>query len=158
MEYMLDLKDMLCAELEDVAEQGRKKGKISSNELETLHRLTDTVKNILKINALEDNTYDGYSSDSDWMGEGRIYGTSRDHDGQSYARGRKYAKRDSMGRYSSHNIPHDDSARGMHRDVMYSRDTAKHDMITRLRDMRHTAQTAVERDAIDRCIDTLERI
>lgn len=156
MEYMMDLKDMLCAELEDFTEQGRKKGKISASDLETLHKLTDTVKNILKINMLEED-HDGYSNDSDWMGEGRIYGVSRDYDGQSYARGRKHAKRDSMGRYSSHNMPYDASREDMRRDVMYSRDEAKRNMIAQLNGMLDHATTGTERDAINRCIKTLER-
>src|SRR5574344_1179615 len=100
MHYMHDLKDLLCAELEDYAENGKKSGKMSMGDLDSIHKLTDTVKNILKIDMLESET--GYSEDGHYMGEGRIYGTSYDgYDrGSSYARGRgRYAKRDNMGRY-----------------------------------------------------------
>ena len=104
MHYMHDLKDLLCAELEDFAEKGKKSGKMSMGDLETVHKLTDTVKNIMKIDVLKEEA--GYSEDGTYMGEGRIYGTSYDdgmhrEGGYSYARGRgRYARRDSMGRYS----------------------------------------------------------
>ena len=76
MDYMHDLKDLLCAELEDYAEKGKKSGKMSMGDLETVHKLTDTVKNILKIDTLNDDL--GYSEDGHYIGEGRIYGTSYD--------------------------------------------------------------------------------
>lgn len=69
MRAMHDLKDMLCKEINNIA----KKGELSAGSLETVHKLTDTVKNIDKIMMLEEEE-DGYSE-----------------------RGRK---RDSMGRYS----------------------------------------------------------
>ena len=121
MHYMHDLKDLLCAELEDYAEKGKKSGKMSMGDLESIHKLTDTVKNILKIDMLEDET--GYSEDGAYMGEGRIYGTSYNR-GTSYARGRgRYAKRDSMGRYSRDDGYMRRDGRGM-RDG-YSRDDGK---------------------------------
>ena len=76
MHYMHDLKDLLCAELEDYAEKGKKSGKMSMGDLETVHKLTDTVKNIMKIDVLKEEA--GYSEDGTYMGEGRIYGTSYD--------------------------------------------------------------------------------
>ena len=124
MHYMHDLKDLLCAELEDYAEKGKKSGKMSMGDLESIHKLTDTVKNILKIDMLEGES--GYSEDGAYMGEGRIYGTSYDDGmrrgaGYSYARGRgRYAKRDSMGRYSRYDGYMRRDGRGMR--VGYSRD------------------------------------
>lgn len=61
MRAMHDLKDMLCAEIDKIA----KKGELSAGSLETVHKLTDTVKNIDKIMMLED---DGYSERRDRMG------------------------------------------------------------------------------------------
>ena len=138
MHYMHDLKDLLCAELEDYAENGKKSGKMSMGDLESIHKLTDTVKNILKIDMLEGET--GYSEDGAYMGEGRIYGTSYDgYDrGTSYARGRgHYAKRDSMGRYS--------------------RDDGKHYMIGELERLMEKASTNTDREALEKCMQTLER-
>ena len=92
---MHKIKEMLMNELYEYEEKAKKmpNGKLSTQELEKIHKLTDTVKNIDKIEMLEDG--EGYSEDGRYMGEGRIYGTS-------YARGRgRNARRDRMGRYSS---------------------------------------------------------
>ena len=154
MHYMHDLKDLLCAELEDYAEKGKKSGKMSMGDLDSIHKLTDTVKNILKIDMLEGET--GYSEDGAYMGEGRIYGTSYD-DGMrrgvsySYARGRgRYAKRDSMGRYSR-----DDGY--MRRDGGYSREDGKAYMMEQLEDMMEDAEKPAEKEALRRCMEALKR-
>ena len=159
MHYMHDLKDLLCAELEDYAEKGKKSGKMSMGDLESIHKLTDTVKNILKIDMIEDES--GYSEDGAYMGEGRIYGTSYDDGmrrgvGYSYARGRgRYAKRDSMGRYSR-----DDGY--MRRDVRnmrdgYSRDEGKAYMMEQIEDMMEDAEKPSEKEALRRCMEALKR-
>lgn len=159
MHYMHDLKDLLCAELEDYAEKGKKSGKMSMGDLDSIHKLTDTVKNILKIDMLEDES--GYSEDGAYMGEGRIYGTSYDgYDrGTSYARGRgRYAKRDSMGRYSSRGMSYDDDmsyARGGRRG--YSRDDGKAYMMEQLEDMMEDAEKPAEKEALRRCMEALKR-
>ena len=171
MHYMHDLKDLLCAELEDYAENGKKSGKMSMGDLESIHKLTDTVKNILKINMLEEES--GYSEDGHYMGEGRIYGTSyesgySERGGSSYARGRgRYAKRDSMGRYSSRGgMSYDDDmsyARGGrmgNRGGMrggYSRDEGKHYMMEQLEEMMKQAQKPAESEILERCMQALER-
>ena len=157
MHYMHDLKDLLCAELEDYAEKGKRSGKMSMGDLESIHKLTDTVKNIMKIDVLKEEV--GYSEDGHYMGEGRIYGTSyesgySERGGSSYARGRgRYAKRDSMGRYSR-----DDgmSYRGGMRGG-YSRDDAKSYMIEQIEEMMETAEKPAEKEALRRCMDALKR-
>ena len=154
MHYMHDLKDLLCAELEDYADQGKKSGKMSMGDLDSIHKLTDTVKNILKIDLLESE--EGYSEDGHYMGEGRIYGTSYDDGmrrgvGYSYARGRgRYAKRDSMGRYSR-----DDGY--MRRDGGYSREDGKAYMMEQLEDMMEDAEKPAEKEALRRCMEALKR-
>lgn len=153
MHYMHDLKDLLCAELEDYAEKGKKSGKMSMGDLDSIHKLTDTVKNILKIDMLEGET--GYSEDGAYIGEGRIYGTSYDR-GTSYARGRgRYAKRDSMGRYSRDDGYMRRDGRGM-RDG-YSRDEGKAYMMEQLEDMMEDAEKPAEKEALRRCMDALKR-
>ena len=159
MHYMHDLKDLLCAELEDYAEKGKKSGKMSMGDLDSIHKLTDTVKNILKIDMLESES--GYSEDGAYMGEGRIYGTSYDDGmrrgvGYSYARGRgRYAKRDSMGRYSRD----DGSMRRDGRDMRdgYSRDDGKAYMMEQLEDMMEDAEKPAEKEALRRCMEALKR-
>ena len=159
MHYMHDLKDLLCAELEDYAEKGKKSGKMSMGDLDSIHKLTDTVKNILKIDMLEGEA--GYSEDGAYMGEGRIYGTSYDDGmrrggGYSYARGRgRYAKRDSMGRYSRDDGSMRRDGRGM-RDG-YSRDEGKAYMMEQLEDMMEDAEKPAEKEALRRCMEALKR-
>lgn len=163
MHYMHDLKDLLCAELEDYAEKGKKSGKMSMGDLESIHKLTDTVKNIMKIDVLKEEV--GYSEDGHYMGEGRIYGTSyAGYDrGTSYARGRgRYAKRDSMGRYSSRGgMSYDDDAsyaRGSrYGNRGYSRDDGKTYMMEQLEEMMEQAQKPAEREALKKCMQALER-
>lgn len=121
---MHKLKEMLMNELYEYEDKARKmpEGKISQTELEYIHKLTDIVKNIDKIEMLED---DGYSEDGAYMGEGRIYGTS-------YARGRSgNVKRDSMGRYSKDMTRYNDR----NRRNMYSFDNSKHEIIDMLDEM-----------------------
>lgn len=86
---MYDLKEKLCEELDEIA----RKDDMSAGDLEAAHKLTDTIKNILKIDMLED---DGeYSRAGEWEAKGR-FGDNYDRD-SSYRGGRH---RDSMGRYS----------------------------------------------------------
>ena len=176
MHYMHDLKDLLCAELEDYAEKGKKSGKMSMGDLESIHKLTDTVKNIMKIDVLKEEV--GYSEDGHYMGEGRIYGTSyesgySERGGSSYARGRgRYAKRDSMGRYSRDGgMSYDDDMsyarggrggnrggrRGYSRDGGYSMDDAKEMMVERIEDMMEMVETPAQKEALKRCMQALER-
>lgn len=159
MHYMHDLKDLLCAELEDYAEKGKKSGKMSMGDLETVHKLTDTVKNIMKIDVLKEEA--GYSEDGTYMGEGRIYGTSYDdgmhrEGGYSYARGRRYARRDSMGRYSRDDgMSYARGGRGGNRG--YSRDDGKAYMMEQLEDMMEDAEKPAEKEALRRCMEALKR-
>ena len=180
MHYMETLKDLLCAELEDYAEKGQKANKMSAGDLEAIHKLTDTVKNILKIDMMEEEM-GGYSEDTDFMGEGRMYGTSYD-DGMSYERGTSYArrgggrgrnaKRDSMGRYSRDGgMSYDDDmsyarggrggnrggSRGYSREGGYSMDDGKQYMMERLGELMDEAQKPAEREALKKCMQALER-
>lgn len=85
---LYDLKEMLCKELDEIA----KKGEMSAGDLETVHKLTDTVKNIEKIMYIDDN---GYSMDGDWRSSGTYArdGMRMDDRGMSYAnRGRHYVR------------------------------------------------------------------
>ncbi len=134
MEYMHELKEKLCMELDEIA----KKPEMSAGDLEAAHKLTDTIKNIDKIEMLEED--DGYSRDGDWEMEGR----------GSYNRGSSYRgrKRDSMGRYSR--------TGRMYPDRVYSRDSAKDRMMEHLEDMMQEAGSEKEREAIRRCMNQLE--
>lgn len=168
MRYMEDLKDLLCSELEDYAEKGKKSGKMSTADIEVIDTVLNSVKNIYKIDKYKEEM-DGYSEDGTYMGEGRIYGTSyesgySERGGSSYARGRgRYARRDSMGRYSSRGgMSYDDDmsyargGRGGNRGG-YSRDDGKHYMMGELERLMEKASTHTEREALEKCMQALER-
>lgn len=140
MEYMHKIKKMLCKELE---EYGEKKS-LSSADVEMIHKLTDTVKNLDKIEALEGS--DGYSETYPYyMG------------GSSYARGRgRYAKRDSMGRYSSdYGSSYDDysEARGGRG---YSRDDVKDHLMHKMGEMM-TSANEEQREILEEAMQKIRR-
>ena len=167
MDYMHDLKDLLCAELKDYAEKGKRSGELSKADVDVIDTVLNSVKNIYKIDKYKEEM-EGYSEDGHYMGEGRIYGTSyesgySERGGSSYARGRgRYAKRDSMGRYSSRGMSYDDDmsyargGRGGNRGG-YSRDDGKHYMMDRLGELMDEASTPTEREALKKCMQALER-
>ena len=124
MKALYDLKDKLCAELDEIAA----KPNMSTGDLETVHKLTDTIKNIDKIMKLEDES--GYSRAGGWESRG-TYGYPYDDRGSSYMRrGEHYVR--------GH----------------YSRDDARQHMITELQDMLRTADGQY-REVIQRALDEI---
>ena len=124
MKALYDLKDKLCAELDEIAA----KPNMSTGDLETVHKLTDTIKNIDKIMKLEDES--GYSRAGGWETRG-TYGYPYDERGSSYMRrGEHYVR--------GH----------------YSRDDARQRMIEELQDMLRTADGQY-REVIQRALDEL---
>lgn len=105
MKALYDLRDMLCSELDEIAH----KGEMSAGDLETVHKLTDTIKNIDKISMLES---DGYSRSDGGMWPSR----------GNYGRGSSYARR------GTHYV------RGH-----YSRDDGREAMLRRVQDMMDDA-------------------
>lgn len=82
MKALYDLKDKLQDELDEIA----RKPEMSAGDLETVHKLTDTIKNIDKICALEEDG--GYSEAGDWEGRGSYNrGSSYANRGKHYVRG-----------------------------------------------------------------------
>jgi hypothetical protein len=153
---MNKIKDMLCEELEVFS----KKPNISTADLDKIHKMTDVIKNIDKIELFEEDTESGYSERG---GKGRsYYGMSYDDDMMySERRGRgRNAKRDSMGRYSS-----DDGSSYDHYDgdmayargsKNYSRDDAKDHMMSMLGGMMEDADPN-ERQILKDAMRKLER-
>ena len=146
MEYIEKIKKMLCKELDEYA----MKSKLSMADIDVIHKLTDTVKNLDKIEMLEDDG--GYS---EARGRGRYYmgGSSYDDDMMySERRGRgRYAKRDSMGRYSSDMGSSYDDYSEARMDRRYSRDDAKDHMMNKLGEMMTSAdeeQREILKDAM----------
>lgn len=98
------IRDMLCREIDEIAD----KGELSAGDLDALHKLTDTVKNLDKIDMLEGDEHSQYGGDypmdGGWEARGmygRTGGRYSRADEMAYDRGNSYARRrDSMGRYS----------------------------------------------------------
>lgn len=162
MKHLEKLKDMLNSELEILA----KKNSITMADLEKIHKLTDTIKNVDKIEMLEENeggqSYARGRLNRTYNMGGRSY-----DDGESYARGRgKNAKRDSMGRYASdsgyaeddYSIKGSSYARGGNRGYSrnYSEAEGKEEMIEMLEDMMDDAETEKERRAIHECMQKIK--
>jgi hypothetical protein len=146
MKHLEELKESIKRELEKFAKQGD----VSVGTLEKIHKLSDTYKNLCKIEMLEEESEGGYSEarggrtrSSYAMG-----GSSYDDDMMySERRGRgRNAKRDSMGRYSS-----DGGYEGG-----YSRHDAKDWMMSQLGEMMEDADPK-EREALKECMRAIER-
>ena len=133
MDYMHELKEKLCDELEEIA----RKGEFSAGDLEAVHKLTDTIKNIDKIDMLEEDG--GYSQAGDWEARGNY---SRD----GYNRGSSYANR------GKHYVRGHYSRDGR----MYSRGDAKEHMMMELQEAMNAASSEREREIIRRCMNQLE--
>ena len=144
MEYIEKIKKMLCKELDEYA----MKGKLTMADLDAVHKLTDTVKNLDKIAMLEDGGY------SEARGRSYMHGSSYDDDMMySERRGRgRNAKRDSMGRYSSDDYSEDYRSY----DRRYSKDDAKDYMMNKLGMMMEDADPE-QREALKKCMREIEK-
>ena len=67
MKSMYDLRDMLCKELEEIT----RKGELGAGDLDIVHKLTDTIKNIDKIETLEEDGYSSRRDEYDMRGRSR---------------------------------------------------------------------------------------
>ena len=146
MEYIEKIKKMLCRELEKFS----MKTDLNVTDLEKIHKLSDTIKNLDKIKMLEEES-EGYSEAR--MGRGGSRYSYDDEMMYSERRGRgRNAKRDSMGRYSSEGGYAED-----YRGGMYSYDDAKDHMMSKLGSMMEDADPN-EREILKDCMRKLERI
>ena len=151
MEYIEKIKKMLCKELDEYA----MKSKLSMADIDVIHKLTDTVKNLDKIEMLEE---DGGYSEARGRGRSYLHGSSYDDDMMySERRGRgRNAKRDRMGRYSSDDGMSYDDYSEERMDRRYSRDDAKGHMMNKLGSMMEDADPN-EREILKDCMRKLER-
>lgn len=133
MQTMYELREMLCKELDDLV----RKGNLGTGDLDIVHKLTDTIKNIDKIDKLED---EGYSRGMDYS-RGRY---SRDGNWEADMRG-TYGRGSSYERQGTHYV------RGH-----YSRDGGKSAMRRQLQEMLDEADNDSIRNAIQRCMDAVE--
>ena len=153
MEYIEKIKKMLCKELDEYA----MKNKLTMNDLQPVHLMTDIIKNLDKIEMLEQGD-EGYS-EARGRGRGRssyaMGGSSYDDDMMySERRGRgRNARRDSMGRYSS-DMGDDYSETRM--DRRYSKDDAKDHLMSALGEAMEGASPN-EREILKDAMRKIER-
>lgn len=124
-------KEMLCAEIEKVIGG---EGTFNREKLDLLHELTDTLKNLYKIEMYEHSEH-GYS------GDGREY------------RDRRYSHDNSYGGDS-----YDGEYSGRHRHLVrghYSYDNGKKEMMGKLDELMSDAPTEKDREAIRRCMNLM---
>lgn len=128
MKYIEDLKEMLCDELDKIAS----KGELTAGSLDTVQKLTHSLKSIETIMAME-----GYGDSYDDMDYNRSY--ERGNRGRSNRRGR-----DSMGRYTR------SYARGSRR--MYSGD----DVESRIEELMNEVDEPKVRQALQKALEKME--
>lgn len=147
MESLERLCEMLYREIDEIAQ----KPNLSTGDLDTVHKLTDTVKNIAKIEMLEGggqshssygpDSYSAYSraGEGEWEARGEYSRRRYSRDGASGAAGMSGAS------YGRHYV------RGH-----YSRDDVKNHMIEQLEGMMAKADSEESRKALEKCMMTLE--
>ena len=138
MEYMHELKEMLCDELMQIAD----KGELTAGSLDTIDKLTHSIKSIATIMAMEDSDY---SYEDGNMGGGNMNRGS--YRGGSYRGGSYAQRRDSRGRYSR---------QGRRGTRGYSRDDETEKMVEKLEKMMEQTQDQNVKQAIEQAIDTIE--
>lgn len=154
MKHLEELKETIKRELEKFAKQGD----VSVNTLEKIHKLSDTYKNLCKIEMLEEESEGGYSEARGGRGGSYMHGSSYDDDMMySERRGRgRNAKRDSMGRYSSDGGSYDGGSYERGGRGGYSRDEATDWMMRELGNMMEDADPK-QRETLKKWMRELER-
>ena len=133
MENMHKLKDTLYRELDEFA----RRDSIESYDLDTIHKLTDTIKNLDKIEMLEDG---GYSQARGGGNRGGMRTYARDGEGGGYGYEDSFGDNDG---YSMARRRRDERGR-------YSRDDGRDDMVNRLEEMMSRAGSDRDREEIRR--------
>ena len=157
MHNMDKLRKMIEKEIDTLSVEDN----LSLSSLEKLHKLTSTLKNIDKIEMLEEgggyseamysreysrNGRGNYSRDGEWMAKGTYDGgSSYANRGEHYVRGH-YSRDD----YSNASY---DNMRGR-----YSRDESKEAMMRKFDMMLGEAKTNSEREAIQKCMEAFENL
>jgi hypothetical protein len=136
---MHKLKDTLCRELDEFA----RRDSIESYDLDTIHKLTDTIKNLDKIEMLEDG---GYSQARGGGNRGGMRTYARDGEGGGYGYEDSFGDNDG---YSMARRRRDERGR-------YSRDDGRDDMVNRLEEMMNHVSSDRDREEIRRMIERMK--
>ncbi len=140
MENVEKIMKLADAEFGAIVQNGKFK---SREEIDSVYKLMDIVKDGYEVMSCEDEMY-GESYD-DGYGHSMRY-----NDGMSYARGRRNARRDSMGRYSRDGR----SYRGNSYERGYSRD-GKDEYKEQLMQLMDDAPDENTRQSIKRMLDSM---
>lgn len=108
MRYMEDVKEMLCDELEKIAQ----KGELTTGSLDAIDKLTHSIKSIATVLAMEGYSERGGSYRGEFEGATGPYAGANDggsYEGSSYRRGRSAT----TGRYISRASSRYSRAEGM---------------------------------------------
>lgn len=133
------VKDMLCEELERIAN----KGELTAGSLDTVDKLTHSIKSIDTIIAMSDYEDDyserrmPYSRQGNNRGGNSRRGGSSYDDGMMYESNSSYARRNSSGRYS--------------------REDNRDNLISRLENMAMNTTDERMKATIHKCIDELDK-
>lgn len=118
---MYEIRETLCTDLD----QYSKKGSMTRNDLETVHMITDTIKNLDKISMMEEegSSYgDGNWNATGMYSNGRMpMSTDGRYSGRRY-RDSDYENNSSGRRYMRNNYSNDseDMESRMRREIMYN--------------------------------------
>lgn len=141
---------MLCKEIDEIVA----KGKLTAGDLETLHKLSDTVKNFLKIEMLEGEGDDGEYSERRYSRDGGMYSERRDSRGR-YSRDGGWEARGNYGGHSYDDGGSSYANRGKHYvRGHYSRAEGKESMLHELGMLMEDADEH-ERRALERAMQEI---
>ncbi len=150
MKMLEDLHYKLCKELEEIAG----KNELGAGDLEIIHKLTDTLKNIDKIKYLEGEE-DGYSQRSGRGNGGSSYRGNSGGNG-SYG-GSSYYEGDSMRMDERYEEDRSGARRGEHYvRGHYSRGSDAVHVAGELREMMNRANDGEIRRALEKAIRAIE--
>lgn len=131
MEFYKDIKQMLCKELKNIAEEG----KLTAGNLDAIDKITHSIKSLVTIMAMEEG---GYSQE----------GNSNGYSG----------RRDSMGRYADNGNSYRSYDDGNYSCRRYSRDEGKSQMVSQLEDLMQQAQSQQEREVMQQALSRLRNM
>lgn len=139
MDYTKDMEaacELLHEQISDLIRKIKNSG-MTNSDLEQLDKLTHSLKSVKGTMKMEEEDEEGYSGMYPYMGG---YRGSYDRGGMggSYARGRKNARRDSMGRYSG------------------ERGYSRNDLADKMRELMEDAPDERTRMDIQRMVEKLE--
>lgn len=143
MESYYELKEMLCKELEEIT----MKGELTAGSLDTVDKLTHSIKSLVTIMAMEES---GYSNEGGYSGARRRDSMGRYADSGSYGR---YMDSENDGGYSGRRYND-----GGYSGRRYSRDEGKSHMIHKMEKMVENASTQEDRETLQQALSKLKNM